>query len=505
MHGQLKLNGQFMEGNHTSGQPNENVQHGPRNLGNAKLLDLASKFFKELFQSSSPINDSSILEKVERKVTAAMNSALLAPFQSNEVWNAVKSMAPLKASGEQVNIWDDPWLSGPDDGRIKTDHIDIYHSTVVDLIDHSSRRWKRDIIENLFDEDQASRICNIPLSIARLNDEKVLRYDGSGRYSVKSGYKLLRTDQDDEYMQNSNPHTVTLSNFYARVWAVNLPSKIRITMWRIINNFVPTFANLQRRRLNVINSCPFCHSSGESIEHLMRDCCFTRQVLDKQRMLLVAYWVIWITRNKVVHEGLIPSVIKCVSFIEASVRESDALFMSPHTLPVKAPEIWQALQANIIKCNFDAAFSACSREPIARVLCRDSGGMIMAACSTPHYHVADAFVVEALACLQAIVFAKELEFRRIVVEGDSLSVIKKVNCNIADKLIIAPIIHDIKEAARNLESVSFCFARREANNDAHVLARDGRFNGAPMYWIEEAPVNVVLAAELDRRRMQSNF
>ncbi|KAK8575357.1 hypothetical protein V6N12_063032 [Hibiscus sabdariffa] len=99
----------------------------------------------------------------------------------------------------------------------------------------------------------------------------------------------------------------------------------------------------------------------------------------------------------------------------------------------------------------------------------------------------------------------ELGFRRIVVEGDSLSVIKKVNCNIADKSIIAPIIHDIKEAARNLESVSFCFARREANNSVHVLARDGRFNGAPMYWIEEAPMNVVLAAKLDRRRMQSNF
>ncbi|KAK8559023.1 hypothetical protein V6N13_098621 [Hibiscus sabdariffa] len=128
----------------------------------------------------------------------------------------------------------------------------------------------------------------------------------------------------------------------------------------------------------------------------------------------------------------------------------------------------------------------------------------MIACTTPHYHVADAFVAEALACLQAIVFAKDLRFQRIVVEGDSLKIIKKVNCNILDKSIIAPIIHDIKKAVRDLESVSFCFARREANNAVHVLAREGRFEGIPMYWIEEAPMNVVLAAELDRRRMQSN-
>ncbi|KAK8569121.1 hypothetical protein V6N12_007653 [Hibiscus sabdariffa] len=244
---------------------------------------------------------------------------------------------------------------------------------------------------------------------------------------------------------------MTLSILYVMVWAVNLPSKIKIkiAMWRIINNFVSTFANLQRRRLNVVNSCPFCHSLGETIEHLMRDCCFARQLSDKagfqlppnhvdvqwpywlasffsslrdkqQRMLLVTYWVIWFTRNK-------------------------------------------APQANVIKCNFDSAYLAHSKEAITRVICRDSGGMIMAACTTPHYHVVNAFVSKALACFQAIVFAKDLGFRRIVVKGDSLMIIQKVNCNILDKSIIAPIIHDIKEATRNLESVSFCFARREAN------------------------------------------
>ncbi|KAK8595413.1 hypothetical protein V6N13_016784 [Hibiscus sabdariffa] len=110
-------------------------------------------------------------------------------------------------------------------------------------------------------------------------------------------------------------------------------------------------------------------------------------------------------------------------------------------------------------------------------------------------------MAEALACFQAIVFAKDAGFRRIVVEGDSLTVIKKVNCNILDKSIIAPIIHDVKEAAMNLESISFCFARREANNATHVLARDNWSDGAPMYKIEEALMIVVLAGELDWRRM----
>ncbi|KAK8564987.1 hypothetical protein V6N12_058563 [Hibiscus sabdariffa] len=73
--------------------------------------------------------------------------------------------------------------------------------------------------------------------------------------------------------------------------------------------------------------------------------------------------------------------------------------------------------------------------------------MIMAACTISHYHVADAFVAEALAYFQAIVFAKDLGFRRIIVE----------------------------------ESVAFCFARCEANNVVYVLACDGRSDRAPRY------------------------
>ncbi|KAK8701739.1 hypothetical protein V6N13_020118 [Hibiscus sabdariffa] len=105
----------------------------------------------------------------------------------------------------------------------------------------------------------------------------------------------------------------------------------------------------------------------------------------------------------------------------------------------------------------------------------------MAACTISHYHVADAFVAEALAYFQAIVFAKDLGFRRIIVEGDSLTVIQKVKCNILDKSIISPIVHDIKEVVMNLESVAFCFARCEANNVVYVLACDGRSDRAPRY------------------------
>ncbi|KAK8683580.1 hypothetical protein V6N13_039637 [Hibiscus sabdariffa] len=66
---------------------------------NAELLVMASNYFQELFQSSSPSDDTRITENVQPRVTSDLNDYLLSPFQSEEVWNAIKGMAPLKASG----------------------------------------------------------------------------------------------------------------------------------------------------------------------------------------------------------------------------------------------------------------------------------------------------------------------------------------------------------------------------------------------------------------------
>ncbi|KAK8478119.1 hypothetical protein V6N12_049547 [Hibiscus sabdariffa] len=52
--------------------------------------------------------------------------------------------------------------------------------------------------------------------------------------------------------------------------------------------------------------------------------------------------------------------------------------------------------------------------------------------------------------------------------------------------MISSIVHDIIEAAREFESVTYCFVRCEANNAAHILAREGRSLFSPRYWIEEA-------------------
>ncbi|KAK8673742.1 hypothetical protein V6N13_112057 [Hibiscus sabdariffa] len=126
-------------------------------------------------------------------------------------------------------------------------------------------------------------------------------------------------------------------------------------------------------------------------------------------VVLLTYWAIWFTRNRVVHDGVIASVPDTYTFVEVP------------------PE-------SVAKFNFDLTFS-----------------------------------------FQVVLFARDLGFSSIIIEGDSLTAIKKLNASNSDKYIISPIAHDIKILTRGFDSFSFYFVWRDAYNTIHVLAYECRF------------------------------
>ncbi|KAK8637214.1 hypothetical protein V6N13_064638 [Hibiscus sabdariffa] len=166
-------------------------------------------------------------------------------------------------------------------------------------------------------------------------------------------------------------------------------------MWRIVHNFLPSYDNLQARQLNVTNRCPLCEAVGETIEHIMKDCFFIKELLYAQRIHLVVQPVAstWKDWN-----------LSC--------------FMTMLVLTLLYP--------------------------------RDNEGLILVVCSFSYMLVRDAFMAEALSCLQAIMFARELGFTRVKFEV------------------------------------------------AHTLAQEGKTFECPMYWIEEAPPQTMIAAEKDQ-------
>ncbi|KAK9041573.1 hypothetical protein V6N11_016668 [Hibiscus sabdariffa] len=273
-------------------------------------------------------------------------------------------------SGQRINIWSDPWLPGPHGGLIRGQSINHNYTLVSDLIDHQTATWKVDVLLNLFESDLVEQVCSIPLSRTDLDDEIVWRYDGSGLYNVKSGYKLLQEErQSDSGMYAAAP--LSISRFFSSMWGVSLPAKVKINMWRVMNNFLPTYANLPARRLNVNNCCPLCGSEVENIQHIMWECVFVKELLGAQGIqvanqhpdvpwmewmalvferlnsvqrhaLMVTCWVVWHARNKVVHDGVQPSVTNSLSFILASLKEYEMLNLKGVTRPLPIQAKWEA-------------------------------------------------------------------------------------------------------------------------------------------------------------------
>ncbi|MBA0583672.1 hypothetical protein Gorai_014520, partial [Gossypium raimondii] len=137
-----------------------------------------------------------------------------------------------------------------------------------------------------------------------------------------------------EYTEGNNiEQPQELSNTYTRLWGLNIPNKIRIHFWKIINESMPTLWVLKSQKLVVNTLCPVCQVEQESVAHLFRDCDFLKQVLEgigvvsstsnidqnwKQRLveevlnnsitgfrlLAISYWALWYNRNKIYHEEI---------------------------------------------------------------------------------------------------------------------------------------------------------------------------------------------------------
>ncbi|MBA0848268.1 hypothetical protein Goshw_030386, partial [Gossypium schwendimanii] len=199
-----------------------------------------------------------------------------------------------------------------------------------------------------------------------------------------------------------------------------------------------------------------------------------------------------------VNKGLNFELHEIVGFIQSYVQDSSLCKTKGLSPFMQRNVLWRPPKSGVIKLNFDASFMSNTNFSISAVLARDSDGQIMGACTYPLLDVADAFMAEARACERALYFALDMGFRKVVLEGDSLTVIKKLNLNIVDRSVLSPISQHILFLAGSFKEVTYPFVPREANKAAHELAMDGRNRQFPCFWVEEAPLSVIDVVESDR-------
>lgn len=65
-------------------------------------------------------------------------------------------------------------------------------------------------------------------------------------------------------------------NIWKILWKINVPQKLKHFLWKACNNILPVRENLVTKKVVPSGLCPLCNQEGESVEHALVFCGWTR-------------------------------------------------------------------------------------------------------------------------------------------------------------------------------------------------------------------------------------
>ena len=201
--------------------------------------------------------------------------------------------------------------------------------------------------------------------------------------------------------------------------------------------------------------------------------------------------LIWMKRNRVAFGDVGPSLEKIPDQARSLVHEFNHLRPVHSKIPRIARSVrWKPPLPGMVKVNFDdAIFSTQSSAGLGMVV-RDQAGLVLAALSQKIPMPTLVETVEVIAARRALVFAKELGFERVMVEGDSEIIIKAIKEKTLLSSVLGHILEDIHVLSGSFSSISFHHIKRMGNCVAHRLAHIS-FCNLLLVWMEEVPLDIV--------------
>ena len=139
------------------------------------------------------------------------------------------------------------------------------------------------------------------------------------------------------------------------------------------------------------------------------------------KFILLCYVMLWVSRNKAIHDGFIPDIPKLAIAIKKSSLAHAVTWLS---ISAKEVQVWIPPQEGTFKINFDTAIRDIFSAQAA--VCRDHTGSIIKVVSqisppcSPNYG-------EAQRALLAPSLAFSLQLKHFVIKGDSQTVISALN------------------------------------------------------------------------------
>ena len=185
-------------------------------------------------------------------------------------------------------------------------------------------------------------------------------------------------------------------------------------------------------------------------------------------------WTIWFRRNTIRVNPTGFPIDQVLQWAIDSLLEFRAAQPRKQPTPPRPLAKWSPPVEEYYKVNFDGAVFRDEEKAGIGVIIRNSQGMVMASLSQKISLPQTVVELETLAATRAMEFSIELGFSKVIIEGDSETVIKALQDNSPSLAPFGLLIRDAQEAANLLNCISFAHVGRNGNFVAHNLARYAR-------------------------------
>jgi ribonuclease HI len=404
-------------------------------------------------------------------------------------------------NGTCINVMSEPWLRDNDGAWIPSPQVQgVYDLHVSDLMLPNMKMWDKEKIDSLFPMHIANCIMETPLLNVIEEDEIIWKDSQDGKYSVRSGYKVLMHDKQQLAA------TVQRDD-WLRLWKIQAPPKAKHLLWRICRGCLPTRVRLQEKHVSCPLQCPLCDQECEddwhaificnssiqarqacgldhvlvqriqqhsNIKDLIFDVCSTESK-EIAGLLAMLVWVIWQNRNSKVwnelHEigrtlGHKARVLweewRDVQLLHQESRMNDQQQYTHR---------WERPQQGWYKCNIDAGFHRELNKTSTGWCLRDHMGRFVMAGTTwldGNYSIIEG---EAIALLEAMQAMEQQRISNVIFESDSKSVADAIQYFHGGNSEFCLVISHIHNLLSNGQNFMVKFIKRQANMVAHSLAR----------------------------------
>ncbi|MBA0872447.1 hypothetical protein Goshw_014045, partial [Gossypium schwendimanii] len=135
----------------------------------------------------------------------------------------------------------------------------------------------------------------------------------------------------------------------------------------------------------------------------------------------------------------------------ACIGELDALRTRSSANIIESEVRWSPPGGDFIKINYDAAFQKHSLRSCTRVIIRNQVGDTLVSSIVQNKYIPTEFAVEALACLQAVWFGLDLELQEVIIQGDALTVVKRLPDKNRNGSVISTYVEETTSGRRSSE------------------------------------------------------